>query len=188
MNSRSFVAFFLVFGILFCLHFNYVWVIYILSLFAAFYDSLYLFIHGINYLIVCNLMIFMCIFNTYVYIFYLVKANDVLKVVVIAQTSDVYQYLVGKTIGINKIGWISKNKTYEGYIYGCILTLITFISFFTFNEILIIYLLGIIGGLISSCIKRFLRIKDYSNLLGDHGGWLDRIDSIILPLFFMYYN
>ncbi len=37
-----------------------------------------------------------------------------------SQLSDIYQYIGGSYFGKNKIGWISKNKTYEGYLWdGC---------------------------------------------------------------------
>ena len=59
-------------------------------------------------------------------------------------------------------------------------TSLTFIGFV--YEIVLIYLLGIVSGLLSSLFKRLVGIKDYSDLLGPHGGWVDRIDSIIIPL------
>lgn len=46
-------------------------------------------------------------------------------------------------------------------------------------------LLGEIGDLTASLIKRKLEIKDYSNLLGTHGGFMDRIDSILFGSMFI---
>lgn len=42
-----------------------------------------------------------------------------------------------------------------------------------------------IGDLAASCIKRRFGVKDYSNLLGAHGGFMDRIDSILFALMFL---
>lgn len=46
-------------------------------------------------------------------------------------------------------------------------------------------LLGEVGDLTASLIKRKLEIKDYSNLLGTHGGFMDRIDSILFGSMFI---
>ncbi len=46
--------------------------------------------------------------------------------------------------------------------------------------------LGFLGGAILSAIKRDRGIKDWSSLIGGHGGMLDRVDSLCFsaPVFF----
>lgn len=154
---------------------------------AVIYDIYYLALVGVNSLVLAALLCFLLMFNSYTYMMYNYDPVLVLEIIVISQTSDVYQYFFGKHFGQNKIGWISQNKTYEGYIMGFGMTVGTFIWVVGLYEISAIYLLGIIGGLLSSLFKRILGIKDYSNLLGPHGGWLDRIDSTILSLLLVYF-
>ena len=47
-------------------------------------------------------------------------------------------------------------------------------------------LIGQLGDFSASCIKRYVDIKDYSNLLPGHGGMLDRIDSVLFIAPFAY--
>ena len=113
-----------------------------------------------------------------------IEPNEILQILIIIITSDIFQELSGKLYGKNKIGWISPNKTIEGYIGGYIGVLsYYFISKPNFIFINIIYILGIMGDLFFSYIKRLLQIKDYSDVLLSHGGILDRIDSFIFAIF-----
>ena len=201
--NRSLVAFILTFATISCFYFDYYNVLYFFVNAAVIYDVWYLSqIYNISMNICLYLLIFMLNVNHWMYIFYNNNKYLLIKIIAITQLSDVFQYLGGKYYGKTKIGWISKNKTYEGYYIGWILTTITFITFYCnieqynrfkcesvleeFIEVTAIYLMGLIGGLLSSLLKRTVNIKDYSNLLGNHGGWIDRIDSIVIPI--IYYT
>ena len=52
---------------------------------------------------------------------------------------------------------------------------------------IILSILGEIGDLAASSIKRYAGIKDFSQLIPGHGGMLDRIDSILLMAPFAYF-
>lgn len=121
-----------------------------------------------------------------------------ISLVFLTQINDVYQYICGKNFGRRKITTISPNKTLEGFLGGVILTTITtiLIGKFLLNIPLNIFILSLFGILISvlgflgdifmSAIKRDLKIKDTSQLIPGHGGILDRIDSLVFmsPVFF----
>ncbi|HEY5813882.1 MAG TPA: phosphatidate cytidylyltransferase, partial [Terrimicrobiaceae bacterium] len=51
---------------------------------------------------------------------------------------------------------------------------------------LVITLMGFVGGLVMSAIKRDRGVKDYGDLIQGHGGVMDRIDSLCFsaPIFF----
>jgi phosphatidate cytidylyltransferase len=51
---------------------------------------------------------------------------------------------------------------------------------------IVLSLIGQIGDFSASSIKRYVDIKDYSNLLPGHGGMLDRIDSVLFIAPFAY--
>ena len=116
--------------------------------------------------------------------------------VLVAEISDVLQYVWGKTLGRHKIApTVSPNKTVEGFLGGVICaTLIgaglwwatPFTPWQSAGMSLAITFMGFGGGLVMSAIKRDRGVKDYGNLLEGHGGVMDRIDSLCFaaPVFF----
>jgi len=116
--------------------------------------------------------------------------------VVVVQLSDVLQYVWGKLLGRHKISpVISPSKTWEGLIGGVIsATLIgtalwpvtPFTMWQAMGMAFVITVMGFLGGLTMSAIKRDRGVKDWGSSIQGHGGLLDRIDSICFagPIFF----
>jgi phosphatidate cytidylyltransferase len=116
--------------------------------------------------------------------------------VLVVQLSDVLQYVWGKSIGKRLVApSISPNKTWEGLVGGILSatavgTAVWWATPFTPIEAslmaLVIGVMGFVGGLIMSAIKRDRGVKDYGTLIEGHGGVLDRIDSLCFaaPVFF----
>ena len=118
--------------------------------------------------------------------------NYLIYILLITTMTDVFAYLTGFYIGEHKLcPTISPNKTIEGLIGG--LAMGTFVAstfYFTvvnsnMSLVLIIFitfflsLIGQLGDLVFSSIKRTYKVKDYSSLIPGHGGILDRFDSLI---------
>ena len=116
--------------------------------------------------------------------------------VLVAQMSDVLQYVWGKLVGRRKIApKVSPNKTVEGFFGGVVCATLLggalwWATPFTFWQAtgmsLVITVAGFFGGLVMSAIKRDRGVKDYGQTIEGHGGVLDRIDSICFaaPFFF----
>lgn len=116
--------------------------------------------------------------------------------VIVTQINDVLQYTWGKMIGKRPIApLVSPNKTWEGFVGGtlCASFLGAALWWATpFSPLqaglmsFAITLMGFLGGLTMSAIKRDRGVKDFGVALQGHGGFLDRIDSICFaaPVFF----
>ena len=86
-------------------------------------------------------------------------------------------------------------KTWEGFWGAGLLTLLSSYFFFSYWEsydlriwaliALSIWLFGSLGDLIESKLKRSLNIKDSSDIIPGHGGFLDRFDSFIFCIPFV---
>jgi len=120
-------------------------------------------------------------------------------VLVLAFSGDITAFYVGKTIGKKKlIPLISPGKTVEGTIgllIGSILGCVLFRGFF-YQTISIFHaitlgllggILGQLGDLCESAIKRTSGMKDSGSLILGHGGLLDRLDCLIFIAPFVYY-
>jgi phosphatidate cytidylyltransferase len=117
-------------------------------------------------------------------------------VVLIAQVSDILQYLWGKLMGKHRVApTLSPSKTVEGLVGGvlCATALGALLWRITPFRVwqaglmaFLIAILGFLGGLVISAIKRDRGIKDWGHLIEGHGGMLDRIDSLCFsaPVFF----
>lgn len=124
------------------------------------------------------------------------NAGLVLFLVIVSQGSDVLQYVWGKLCGRRPIApKLSPKKTIEGFIGGVLSAsalgallhrLTPFGPARAFGVALVITLMGFLGGLIMSAIKRDRGIKDWGTLIEGHGGMMDRMDSLCFsaPIFF----
>ncbi|MDR1351585.1 MAG: phosphatidate cytidylyltransferase [Zoogloeaceae bacterium] len=127
------------------------------------------------------------------------RPHTLLLVLSIAWVSDISAYFVGRKFGGKKLApEISPGKTWAGVwgalagvaIYG-MLGVVATVGFTVSRPILwfvgalffiFFAVLGIMGDLFESLLKRQAGIKDSSNILPGHGGVLDRIDSLIAIL------
>ncbi len=121
----------------------------------------------------------------------------ILGVFILIWSNDVFAFLIGKNFGKTKlIERVSPNKTVEGFLGGFIFTFIGgfFVSKFClsiqpiqwFAIAIIISVFGVLGDLIESMFKRQANLKDSSNFIPGHGGFLDRLDSVIFAVPFIY--
>lgn len=140
-------------------------------------------------------------FNTFI----LIRNVDLVYLVyilLITIMTDTFAYVTGFLVGKHKLcEKISPNKTIEGSVGGSLIGTIIGTLFYLYvingniNILLIVAVtllfsvIGQIGDLLFSSIKRYYNVKDFSNLIPGHGGILDRCDSIIFVvityIFFM---
>ena len=114
--------------------------------------------------------------------------------------SDIGGFIFGKLFKGPKLTKISPNKTLSGSIGSLFFSIIFFsgiIFYFTNNFNFKILIIGLftsiacqLGDLFFSFLKRKAKIKDTGNLLPGHGGFLDRLDGIIIgvPLGLLFIN
>ena len=120
---------------------------------------------------------------------------------VLVEINDASAYIFGRLVGRYKLApKISPKKTAEGFIGGVIVVIVlSFVfgfltpAFNIFHRILFAFVISVgatCGDLVMSFIKRDLQLKDFGKALPGHGGFLDRLDSIIFvaPLFFHLVN
>lgn len=113
--------------------------------------------------------------------------------------NDTMAYIVGSFIGKTPFSKISPRKTWEGTIGGAILCVlvISLLSrvFSVSNEIpvqhfimisLLCAFFGTLGDLLESKIKRAAGIKDSGKIMPGHGGFMDRFDSLLIAVPFVW--
>lgn len=129
---------------------------------------------------------------------YIDDLNFIINYMILIELNDVFQYISGNIFGKRKIApKISPNKTVEGLIGGIILTTLTatllkyiFHINYQIKFIPYIALIGFLGDIFISALKRRVNLKDTGTLLLGHGGILDRVDSLIFtaPLILLIFK
>lgn len=129
-----------------------------------------------------------------------VGAYVVLMIVVMVWVNDSGAYIGGSLFGKHKM-WArhSPGKTWEGTAFGVLVTLLLAvfvgplvqpaIAWYHWLALgLICSVIDTLGDLVESMLKRSVGVKDSGNIMPGHGGFLDRFDSllIIMPFVFAY--
>lgn len=125
----------------------------------------------------------------------------IISIFILIWTNDTFAYLVGKSIGKNKLfERISPKKTIEGFVGGILFAIIASVViakyyiempiFIWVITALVVSVFGTLGDLVESKFKRIANVKDSGNIMPGHGGILDRLDSIIFvsPFLFLFYK
>ena len=143
-----------------------------------------------------NSIFFLGLFILLVFLFSLIRIYNFedfnlkfLWLILITWLTDVGGYIFGKLFGGPKLVKISPNKTWAGALGSLILSQLAFLIFFLDNSykfnVAIIFIqiflsiVGQIGDILMSYIKRKNNKKDTSNFIPGHGGFLDRVDGLI---------
>ena len=143
-----------------------------------------------------NFIFFLGLFILLVFLFSLIRIYNFedfnlkfLWLILITWLTDIGGYIFGKLFGGPKLVKISPNKTWAGALGSLILSQLAFLIFFLDNSykfnVAIIFIqiflsiVGQVGDILMSYIKRKNNKKDTSNLIPGHGGFLDRVDGLI---------
>lgn len=174
-----------------------------------FYDSIQKISTSSKYLYLLGYIILPFIFITKIS-FGVIDYNPkiIIGLFILIWTNDTFAYIVGKSIGKNKLfERISPKKTIEGFFGGIVFAILAgyLISKYyikasaQFSErsiliwtiiAVIVGIIGTIGDLIESKFKRIAGVKDSGKIMPGHGGILDRLDSVIFvaPFVFLFYK
>lgn len=116
---------------------------------------------------------------------------------IITWLSDTAAYLVGSAIGKHKLfERISPGKTWEGIAGAVVFGILTaYILSLIFNDLMfyhwmaisvIIVVIGTLGDLTESLLKRSVNVKDSGSIMPGHGGILDRFDGVFFAAIFVF--
>ncbi|MBI3133138.1 MAG: phosphatidate cytidylyltransferase [Bacteroidetes bacterium] len=120
----------------------------------------------------------------------------VLSIFILIWCNDTFAYLTGRLIGKHKLfERISPKKTWEGFIGGAVFAMIagillayfldqSYVKFIAYA--LVASVIGTLGDLVESMLKRSVDVKDSGTILPGHGGILDRFDAVlfVVPVIF----
>ena len=120
-------------------------------------------------------------------------------VIIVTWLSDTGGFFIGKPLGKHPLApTLSPKKSIEGLlggiafsVIGAIISQFTYVPFFSLSQCVMLgvslALLGALGDLAESAIKRSVHVKDSGTIIPGHGGVLDRVDSLLFTGPAMYY-
>jgi len=171
---------------------NFVLLFYLFSNKEKFFNTFQKFIIGLFYIGGGCIFLTMIPYKDNEFAKYLIMG-----IFILIWVNDSFAYLVGKTLGRTKLyPSVSPKKTWEGTIGGLIFTLAAAYIMARYEPIVnplqwvilaaVIVLMGSLGDLIESKLKRAAGVKDSGAILPGHGGMLDRLDSLVFAAPFAY--
>ena len=121
------------------------------------------------------------------------KSLEIIIYLLLIQTlTDTFALITGRLVGKHKLcPTISPKKTIEGALGGTLVATFVSVAFymtvcassanllFVIVVTILLSVVGQLGDLVFSAIKRYYDKKDFSDLIPGHGGILDRFDSLI---------
>ncbi len=140
--------------------------------------------------------------HIHIYDTYIILKNGSIPLLIIGSIwiNDTMAYLVGSFIGKTPLTKISPKKTWEGTLGGIVLcvTVAGLGSHFAFSDSSLVVnlfvmvlaaicaIFGTLGDLLESKLKRMADVKDSGSFMPGHGGFLDRFDSLLIAVPFVW--
>ena len=173
------------------LNFNFVFYLILFLYLLVFFEIYFYFekykLYPLIYIIISLIFFLLIDFNEGNFL----KFNIFVFIVVVF---DTFSYIIGKTLGKNKLIKISPHKTIEGLIGGIFFSLIFSLILFNYLQfeiniteliyILFVIIFAFLGDIIESYFKRKNNLKNSSLLIPGHGGIFDRFDSFLFSIIF----
>lgn len=131
--------------------------------------------------------------------FYVNGGYLIISILITIWICDSAAFFGGTALGKHKLfPRVSPNKSWEGAVFGFIFAIVTMITakfilldFLEWKDVIVIGLIvgviGQIGDLVESLIKRDAGVKDSSAIIPGHGGIFDRFDSLLFSSPFIYF-
>jgi len=151
---------------------------------------------GLIYIPMCLSLMFQ-LRNFMVNTFFLNWAFSIpLLVIATIWINDTMAYIVGSFIGKRPLSPVSPNKTWEGTIAGIVISVLVVSKIlgiwipiqekYIFLISAVAAIAGTFGDLFESKLKRLAGVKDSGSMMPGHGGFLDRFDSILFAVPFVW--
>ena len=165
--------------------------IFYLFFIALFIVSYLLFRQNLFSCFFLNLVTFSCYISIIIFQY---DPSMILHLIIINSVSDISAYFFGSVLkGPKIVPNISPNKTISGSIFALVFSILASFYLQLSDYLLINFILGFLisfigqtGDIIASMYKRKQGAKDSGNLIPGHGGFLDRLDSLLFSTIFIF--